>query len=652
MPSLRLLRVLGLLCLAGACQRPAAEPTPPAAVADVSAPTTPVTEVSDVHSFARPDEVRVEAMGFRWRVSFDERRLEGTAVLAVQRHRPEASLRLDTRELEITSVAVGREKADVEDPEALLGEREWTDTTWSLGDADPIMGRALVIDLPQDPAVERVRIEYRTMPEASGLQWLEPPQTAEGTHPFLYSQSQAIHARSWIPCQDTPGVRIAYAAEIEVESPLVALMAAERRDEGDASGRFRFVMPQPIPSYLIALAVGRLDYAELGPRTGVWAEPSVLPRARHELADMEKMLQVTEELYGPYRWGRYEVLVLPPAFPFGGMENPRLTFATPTILAGDRSLVALIAHELAHSWSGNLVTNATWSDLWLNEGFTVYIERRIVEALYGRERAEMEAALGRQDLEEELEAVAEGDEALEVDLKGRDPDEGLSDVPYEKGALFLRMLEETYGRDVFDPFLQAWFEDHAFTSVTTAQFERFLQRELLDRAKPKGRAPAPSVDAWIHGPGVPDGAPNPSAAPFAGVDEEVQAFVNGGAAKAMQTDGWTPHEWLHFLRSLPAELPAKRLKELDEAYAMTRSGNYEILAQWLELGVRHDYRRVDARLEAFLLEVGRRKFLIPLYRSLLESSRREDALRIYGEARSGYHPISQGSLDALIEPPR
>jgi leukotriene-A4 hydrolase len=600
----------------------------------------------DVHSHARPDEVQVVAMGARWRVSFEERALEGAVVLALTRHRGDAPLRLDTRDLEVGAVEIasGAGGSWSGAPTDLLESRTWERTPWSFGRSDPILGHELVVALPPDPAVTLVRIHYRASPQASGLQWLEPRQTADGTHPFLYSQSQAIHARSWFPCQDSPGVRIVYAAEIETDPSLRALMAAERLDSDAETGRWRFEMARPIPSYLVALAVGRIEHRSLGPRTSVWAEPSMLDRAATELADVERMLRTTETLFGPYRWGRYEVLVLPPAFPFGGMENPMLTFATPTILAGDRSLVALIAHELAHSWSGNLVTNATWSDLWLNEGFTVYIERRIVEAVFGLQRAQMEAALGLADLEHALQGLDDEDTALQVDLRGRDPDDGLNEVPYEKGALFLRMLEEAYGRETFDGFLRAWFEEHAFRSVTTEQFEVFLERELLASDGGDG----PSVDAWIRGPGIPDDAPRPSTVGFSAVDEAASAFVAGKGAGALPAEAWTAHEWLRFLRALPPDLPAERLGDLDAAFELTATGNYEVLARWLETSVRHGYRAADDRLEAFLLEVGRRKFLVPLYRSLLEHERTDDARRIYAAARPGYHPITQSTLDELL----
>lgn len=593
----------------------------------------------------------MEHVGLDLGVDFEQEILSGTATLAIERLDPDAPLVLDTRGLEVQSAQVAQLPEGVEvgsDPIASLGDDvAWTATSFELGDADAILGRPLEVRLP--PEADVVRIAYSTTPGASGLQWLTPEQTAGGKAPFLYSQSQAIHARSWIPVQDSPGVRVTYDARIRTSAPLQALMSAERRPTQD-EGSFEFSMPQPVPAYLIALAVGALEFEKIGPRTGVWAEPSVLPEAVYEFADVEKMLGAVEALYGPYRWDRYDILVLPPAFPFGGMENPRLTFATPTILAGDRSLVALIAHELAHSWSGNLVTNATWSDLWLNEGFTVYIERRIVEELYGEPRAQMEAVLGRQDLDDTIEALQDEDEKLHPDLSGRDPDEGLSLVPYEKGALFLMMLEHTYGREVFDPFLQSWFAQHSFTSVTTEQFVGYLRENLIDKHEPLEGQPEPDIAAWIESPGVGPGAPQLHAETFDQVDAAAASFVQGAKPKSLKVQDWTPHHWLRFLRALPADVGSKRLGALDRAFGLTKSKNSEILAQWLELGVERGYRKVDARLEEFLLEVGRRKFLVPLYTALVRADRKDEARAIYTKARPGYHPISQTTLDELLGP--
>ena len=389
-----------------------------------------------------------------------------------------------------------------------------------------------------------------------------------------------------------------------------------------------------------------------GPRTGIWAEPSVLPKAVQEFADMERMLEVTEEIYGPYRWDRYDILVLPPSFPFGGMENPMLTFATPTVLAGDRSLVSLVAHELAHSWSGNLVTNATWSDFWLNEGFTSYLERRIMEAVYGEERAEMEWVLGRQDLDQEFEELADRpeDQVLHIDLTGRDPDDGMTNVPYEKGALFLWQLEQTYGREVFDPFLRAWFDEHAFTSVTTERFKSFLDERLLNQVRPAADGNPPDINAWVHSPGLPRTAPRASSDVLTQVQRSAERWSAGDLAAAqIDTNGWTTHQWLHFLRTLPDDLSARSMKDLDAAFGLTRIGNSEILDDWLVLAVRHDYRPAFKRMEGFLTEQGRRKYLKPIYQELVKTdSGKRRARAIYARARPLYHSISRRTLDEIV----
>src|SRR6185295_20192533 len=291
---------------------------------------------------------------------------------------------LDTRDLEIRRVTLDDGK---------------TEARFRLGDEVKILGRPLEIEIA--PGTTWVNVDYSTKPEAAALQWLTPEQ-AGSPYPFLYTQSESILARTWVPCQDTPGVRMAYEATVHAPRGLLALMSAENPTQDSADGVYHFQMRQPIPSYLLALAVGELEFRPLSPRSGVYAEPSVIELAAWELADTPKMIDAAERLYGPYRWGRYDLLVLPPSFPYGGMENPRLTFATPTILARDRSLVSLVAHELAHSWSGNLVTNSNWNDFWLNEGFTTYIENRLMDALYGKEYADMLWELGYQDLQAEV----------------------------------------------------------------------------------------------------------------------------------------------------------------------------------------------------------------------------------------------------------
>lgn len=591
----------------------------------------------DFHSYANPGDVRVRHLDLEWDVLFDQKILRGTAVLSVERvsQNKQAPLILDTRHLNIEKI------------ETSPGGSDYTVTTYSVGPPDLILGAPLTIQLPEK--ANRVRISYSTNPDASGLQWLGPSQTAGKKDPFMFTQSEAIHARSWIPLQDTPQVRVTYTARVRTPRQLLAVMSAENDPRTPRDGDYQFRMLQPVPSYLIALAVGDLSFRPLGRRTGVYAEPPVVDKAAREFADTEKMVRATEKLYGPYRWGRYDILVLPPSFPFGGMENPRLTFATPTVLAGDKSLVSLVAHELAHSWSGNLVTNATWSDFWLNEGFTVYLERRILEAVYGRERAEMEAALGRRTLEEELATLDKRDQILHVELKGRDPDAGFTEVPYEKGALFLRHLEETFGRARFDRFLRGYFNHFAFQSITTEQFLDYLKANLLDKY-PQLAARVP-VDEWIYKPGIPANAPKPTSPAFSRVEEQAKRWLeNEIPASSIQTAKWTTQEWLHFLKSLPQELDGKKMEELDQAFHLTQSGNSEIEFQWLLMSIRNQYEPAYPRLEEFLTSIGRRKFIKPLYEELAKTPEgKERAIAIYKRARPTYHPIAVTSIDEVLK---
>lgn len=583
----------------------------------------------DLHSFATSKQAAVTHISLDLTVDFDAKTLRGTATLKIQR--PESDkyypLVLDTRDLTIEHVYAATK----------TGRRA---LQYRLGRPDPILGTSLSIE---DGPGDVVEVVYHTSPKSSALQWVDAPRTAGRTRPFLFSQSQAIHARSWIPCQDSPGVRVTYDAKIRVPSGLTAVMAADRvSQKGDET---TFKMDQPIPSYLIALAVGDLVYKPLGKRTGVWAEPSVITKAANEFADTEKMVEAAEKRFGPYRWGRYDMLVLPPSFPFGGMENPKLTFLTPTVIAGDKSLVALIAHELAHSWSGNLVTNATWRDFWLNEGFTTYIERRIVEDLYGKDRATMEAVLGKQELRAEIAKFDAKDEILHIDLKGRDPDEGMTRVPYEKGALFLATLENAVGRDKLDAFLKGYFDHFAFKSLTTADFEQYLRAQLF----PKGRDPI-DLGAWLHEPGIPADAPEPKSERFAALDVQAAKWSAGAISSTdLKAKDWDTLEWLHFLRAVPAKLSIEKLTELDNAYDLTDRGNAEIAQLWLVIAIRNGYKAADARLEEFLTTIGRRKFLMPLYAELAKTpAGKIRALAFYKKARPFYHPISVDSVDKLL----
>jgi len=584
----------------------------------------------DYHSFANPNEIRVTHLSLDLTANFESKQLVGEVTLDVERTKPENNtLVLDTRALEIERVSVEGESVPFE-----------------MGETDPDLGTPLTITLPS--AANSVTVAYSTSPEASGVQWLTPAQTAGKKHPFLFTQAQAVHARSFIPLQDSPQVRVTYDATIKTPESLLAVMSASNDPTTERDGEYEFNMPQPIPSYLIALAIGDLEFKAMGERTGVYAEPALLESAAKEFEDTEAMLEVTEETYGPYQWDRYDLLILPPSFPFGGMENPRLSFITPTVIAGDKSLVSLIAHELAHSWSGNTVTNATWRDLWLNEGFTTYLTYRIMEMIYGHDRFKKEAVLGYQDLENDVAALEENDEILAIDLRGRNPDDVFSNIPYEKGALFLREIEHKIGRENFDAFLMQYFKDFAFKSITTDTFIAYLDDTLLKQYPDK--LDANRIHTWIFEPGIPEGAPHPESDAFIKIDDTRSAWLSGDVKAAdIETAQWTVHEWLYFLNNMPESLSEAQLAELDSAFSLTSTKNNEIAHSWLMIAVQNNYQPVYDRLYSYLVSIGRNKLVKPLYRELSKTPEgKAFAKRAFEEAKPGYHPLTVKANEGFV----
>lgn len=593
------------------------------------------TEASDPHSFSNPYEAFVEHLQLSLVVNMEEQLLEGNAVWQIGRNGNPKDIILDTKGLDILRVDVSTDGVTTKPSDFRMGER------------DSILGEALVI--PITAGTRYVHIAYRTQVVAEALQFLPASQTHARRSPFLLTQSQAINARTWIPCQDSPGRRFTYEATVQVPRGLMALMSAENPVSVSENGRYTFRMDQPIPSYLLALAVGELAFRPLGTRTGVYAEPTLIEAAVAEFEEVDRMMDIAEQLYGPYQWGRYDIIVLPPSFPFGGMENPRLTFATPTILAGDRSLVALIAHELAHSWSGNLVTNATWNDFWLNEGFTVYFENRIMEALKGPEYAQMLAQISLRELKAEVQDM--GPEhphtKLAIDLRGLNPDDGVTAIAYDKGFFFLQLIELTVGREAWDTFLKQYFNTYAFQTMTTDQFLIILRKDLLSQFPEAEKTIG--VDQWVYGPGIPDNLPIPSSNRFTLVEKAVSAWIAGVAEADLGTVEWSSHEWLHFIHSLPLATDESDLARLDRAFSFTASKNSEIQAAWYERSIRSDYQAAGPALRKFLTQVGRRKFLMPLYRAMMETPGWEEtAQSIYQEARPRYHPIAVHSVDQLL----
>jgi leukotriene-A4 hydrolase len=601
----------------------------------------------DYHSYANVDQFRVTHLELDLRVDLAGKTIAGVVALEVQRLDPRATqLVLDTKDLMILDVT--QKATDVLGATA-KSQAIWVSRPFRLQKPDPILGSALVIELtPSKRGTELIRINYETLPASSALQWLTPKQTARHKA-FLYTESEPIGARAWIPLQDTPQVRATYKAKVHTDPDVRAVMSAENDPKARRGGDYTFVMPQPVPSYLIALAVGDLEFQETGPRTGVYAEKSMLKAAAKEFADTESMIQANEKTFGPYRWSRYDVLVMPPSFPAGGMENPRLSFITPTIIAGDKSLVSVIAHELAHSWAGNLVGNATWRDLWLNEGFTDYMESRIMASVYGEQRASMEAVLGLNSLRADLARLKPADQILAIDLRDRDPGEVFSEIPYEKGRLFLNYLDAKFGREHFDAFLRGYFDHFSFKSITTEQFLAYLQENLLDRFP--GTVTRDQVNAWVFDPGLPADAVLPVTTMFQPVDEARAAWLAGKLPPKKFGADWIAQQWLYFLNDMPATLKPAQMAELDKAFGFSKSANAEIAHRWFKLVIVNDYQPSYPRLEEYLNTVGRRKLIAPLYEALMKTpAGTQVAKRVFAKARPGYHPETVKAIEAIVDP--
>tara|TARA_B100000508_G_scaffold136157_1_gene128791 strand:- start:35582 stop:37495 length:1914 start_codon:yes stop_codon:yes gene_type:complete len=587
------------------------------------------------HSFSNIDEINTTHLHLDLEVNFDEKVIEGVVRHTMNNNGAKQAI-FDFKQININKVTLGEKGSE-------------TETTYSTGKPDELLGKALVVDV--DENTKYVNIYYSTTPESEALDWLSPELTGSGNHPFLYTQGQAILTRSWVPVQDTPENRITYSANLKVPSDLLALMSATNPTEKNESGEYTFEMKQPIPSYLLALAVGELEYADLGNNCGVYAEPHMIDKAASEFQDVPKMMTAAEDLYGDYLWETYDVIVLPYSFPFGGMENPRLTFATPTLIAGDRSLVSVIAHELAHSWSGNLVTNATWDDFWLNEGFTVYFENRIMEKLYGKDVANMLALIEYQELQESVSSMMEEgnneDTHLKLELNHRNPDEGMTDIAYVKGSFFLKTLESKVGRERFDEFLKNYFEEHKFQTITTEDFVAYLNENLLEKDEIEF-----NVDEWIYNEGIPDNVVKIESARFADMKSMAKSIKNDGEKLPtdLERSKHITQEWLAFIRAFDGEVDAEKMKEIDAQLNFKDCGNAEIMSEWFILGIKNNYNELRPNIKEFLVKVGRRKFLRPIYQTLADAD--EDdmdfAKEVYEEARPNYHAVSFNTIDDIL----
>ncbi len=600
---------------------------------DPSDKTTPQNQTTkDSHSFSNPAEAVVKHLDLDIKVDFDTQTISGKASWTIYNITKGNEIIFDENTLNITKVTLGNDEKE---------------TQFKLGDSVEYHGKPLHITI--EPNTTKVNIYYNTTKDGVALQWLKPEQTADKKKPFVFSQGESIWSRTWIPCQDSPGVRFTYNAKVSVPKDVMALMSAVNPQQKNDTGVYTFKQDKPIPSYLMAIAVGDVEFKSIDSRTGVYAEHSVKNKAKWEFAKLGDMVNAAEKLFGPYRWGRYDVIVLPPSFPFGGMENPNLTFLTPTVLAGDRSLTSLLAHELGHSWSGNLVTNASWDETWLNEGFTTYVEHRIGEEVFGVNEAKMQDVLSRKVLQNNLEELGKDspDTRLKIDLSGKNPDEGLSDIPYEKGYALLQTIEIAVGRKQFDTFLTNYFNDHAFQSINTEAFVAYINKNLIKGNKVL--ADKIKLNDWIYMPGIPSNIITPDSEDFNAIDAIQKTWRKTGI-KGLSQKIKSTNEKQHFIDYLPNDLTVQEMTEIDKEFNFTKGGNFVVKRQWFIIAIQHQYKVAYPAIEQFLTSYSRTYSLTPIYKEMIKTPEGKVwAKQIYAKAKSGYHATTVEALEKILK---
>ncbi|MFH6960281.1 leukotriene A4 hydrolase C-terminal domain-containing protein [Flavobacterium aquidurense] len=588
--------------------------------------------VTDEHTYSKPELAVVKHLDLDIKVDFDTQTISGKASWLIDNISKGNEIIFDENTLNITKVTLGDDEKE---------------TKFELGKDVEFHGKPLRITI--EPNTTKVNIYYSTTKDAVALQWLTPEQTADKKKPFLFSQGESVWSRTWIPCQDSPGIRFTYNAKVTVPKDLLAVMSAVNPQKKNDTGIYTFKQDKAIPSYLMAIAVGDIEFQSIDDRTGVYAEPSMLKKSAWEFAELGKMVVAAEKLYGPYRWGRYDVLVLPPSFPYGGMENPNLTFLTPGVIAGDRSLTSLLAHELGHSWSGNLVTNATWDDIWLNEGFTTYVEHRIGEAIFGKKEFEMQNVITRKELVDNVAEYGDTspDTRLKVSLTGRNPDDGISMIPYVKGYAFLRVIENAVGRDKFDVFIKNYFDAHAFKSITTEDFIKYYNENLIKGDK--ALANKIKAEDWIYKPGIPSNITPVASADFDAIDK-IQKNWRATGVKGLSQKITTTSEKQYFIDHLPTDITPKEMEAIDAEFNFTKGGNFIIKRQWFVQAIIHQYKTANPAIEQFLVSISRTGSVMMLYKEMAKTPEGKIwAKQVFDKAKSGYHATTIQAVEGILK---
>ncbi|KAJ3228486.1 hypothetical protein HK099_000041 [Clydaea vesicula] len=594
--------------------------------------TVPISK-TDPSSFSNNDEIKVLHVHLDLAVDFSTKKLHGSVLHSCSVVSEKANkIVFDTSFLNIKDIFL------------IDGEKS-TELQYTLAKREGFLGSPLTVQLDHDFLKNedvRIKINYETTDKCTAIQWLEPSQTVGKVHPYLFTQCQAIHARSMLPCQDTPNLKITYSANITCPPSFRALMSAipSKEETVDEQKTYSFVQNTTIPSYLIALAVGNIEGKKVGPRTTVWSEPEVVEAAAWEFEGTETFIATGESLLTPYSWGIYDLLLLPASFPYGGMENPCLTFVTPSLLAGDRSLVDVVAHEIAHSWAGNLVTSANWEHFWLNEGFTVFIERKIVEKLHGKKASHFSAILGYYHLKESVDVMMENNTpnytCLRPNLKGIDPDDVFSSVPY------------------------AHFVHFAHKSITTQNFKDYLYQFMESNYGKEKVDILNSVDweGWFTDVGMPkekndfdQTLSNACKALALKWKDEKDLTVLSKLDPSDVTD-FTPTQKMNFLDILNnyEKFEVEKIVLMKELYKFGEYKNMEILSRWQGLCLKAEYEPIFPAVVDFITKIGRMKYVRPLFRALYKCKNGKQLAReTFLKHKSFYHPICQDAVTKDLE---
>lgn len=603
-------------------------------------------------TFSNPDEVITTHIHLDWKLDFESKTLSGSVKHSVRVVvGGTASADFDSSKLHITSAKIDGESVSV-----------------TVGDRHESLGSKVSVEIPsslrsKDSCFD-ITFEYSTDPEASAVQWLAKEATKGTQYPYVFTQCQAIHARSLLVCQDTPGVKSTYSANVSGPEWCTVLMSALADNTETRKGHSKWTQPVPMPSYLIALAGGNLASREISPRVRVWCEPEGVDAVAFEFSETEEFLSKAEDITCPYVWTRYDVLCLPPSFPYGGMENPCLTFATPTLIAGDKSLANVIAHEIAHSWTGNLVTNHTWEHFWLNEGWTVWLERKIMSRVKGDEYLKLSAQGGWKVLKDSISQMGADDRftMLVWPLGHEDPDEAFSSVPYEKGFNLLNYLEGIVGTPSFELFAKAYLQNFKFSTVTSGEFRDFFV-EYFNTSEYKSDILNLDWDQILHSPGMPVFTPDFSNSLSVSSKALAKRWIEFAISKTTPSgftsydmEGWSTQQILIFLEDLSIHsgendsFTDAYLKSLDSMYSLTKCGNSEIKLRWQLICLQCDAEWIIPHVVEFITTQGRMKFVRPLYRALYECENGSSiALDTFEKFSAIYHPIARKMIGSSLK---